>query len=431
MKTLKHAIGLLVCMLIITGCENQPTAITDKSDYNNYLELVANEALQQAETDLQFWEKKLEKEPSQYPYVAKIAASHSRLFKITGKVSHLKAAEKNLLAVNERTKYNHVGYLRALSRNYISQHRFRDAKALLEKAKSNGENIEATYKMLFDVELELGDVVLAKTYLERIKNLSDFDYLIRLSKWSDHQGNLDAAIKYMEQATTIAENSNINSSKEWAYTNLADFYGHAGNIEQSYNYYLKALAINPNDAYAKKGIAWIVYSYEKNPNEATRILNSITDKYQVPDLYLLKAEIAEFMKNEQAKETHINRYLELVSNESYGDMYNVYNVELFLDTENKQDDALLLAKKEIQNRPTAQSYDLLAWSYYKKGNVKKALSIMEEFVIGNTFEPLVMYHLASIYKANGLTEKANKLKPELLASSYELGPVLAQKISHI
>ncbi|WP_423779059.1 tetratricopeptide repeat protein, partial [Bizionia echini] len=206
MKTLKHAIGLLVCMLIITGCENQPTAITDKSDYNNYLELVANEALQQAETDLQFWEKKLEKEPSQYPYVAKIAASHSRLFKITGKVSHLKAAEKNLLAVNERTKYNHVGYLRALSRNYISQHRFRDAKALLEKAKSNGENIEATYKMLFDVELELGDVVLAKTYLERIKNLSDFDYLIRLSKWSDHQGNLDAAIKYMEQATTIAEN---------------------------------------------------------------------------------------------------------------------------------------------------------------------------------------------------------------------------------
>lgn len=431
MKTLKHAIGLLVCMLIITGCENQPTAITDKSDYNNYLELVANEALQQAETDLQFWEKKLEKEPSQYPYVAKIAASHSRLFKITGKVSHLKAAEKNLLAVNERTKYNHVGYLRALSRNYISQHRFRDAKALLEKAKSNGENIEATYKMLFDVELELGDVVLAKTYLERIKNLSDFDYLIRLSKWSDHQGNLDAAIKYMEQATTIAENSNINSSKEWAYTNLADFYGHAGNIEQSYNYYLKALAINPNDAYAKKGIAWIVYSYEKNPNEATRILNSITDNYQVPDLYLLKAEIAEFMKNEQAKEAHINRYLELVSNESYGDMYNVYNVELFLDTENKQDDALLLAKKEIQNRPTAQSYDLLAWSYYKKGNVKKALSIMEEFVIGNTFEPLVIYHLASIYKANGLTEKANKLKPELEASSYELGPVLAQKISHI
>ncbi|UPS91528.1 tetratricopeptide repeat protein [Bizionia sp. M204] len=431
MKTLKQYIGLFVCMLIVTSCDNQPKAITEKTDYYSYLELVENDALQKAQKDLLFWEKKLEKEPSQYPYVAKIAASHSRLFTITGKVEHLILAEKNLKAVNEHTNYNNVGYLRSLSRNYISQHRFREAKTMLEKAKTNGENIVATYKMLFDVELELGNVAAAKTYLERIKDFSDFDYLIRLSKWSDHQGDLDSAIKYMEQATAMAESANINSSKEWAYTNLADFYGHAGKIKDSYNYYLKALAINPNDAYAKKGIAWIVYSYERNPEEATRILNTLTQNYQVPDLYLLKAEIADFMKNKQAKEGNIDMYLALVSNDSYGDMYNAYNIELFVDSEDQHEAALQLAKKEIQNRPTAMSYDLLAWSYYKNGNVKKALSIMEEFVIGNTFEPLAIYHLALIYKANGLTEKAQKLKPELESSSYELGPILSQEISRI
>ncbi len=64
-------------------------------------------------------------------------------------------------------------------------------------------------------------------------------------------------------------------------------------------------------------------------------------------------------------------------------------------------------------------------------NVKKTLSIMKEFVVGNTFEPLSMYYLAVIYKANGLYEEANKLKPELESSSYELGPIVTQKILKI
>ena len=45
-----------------------------------------------------------------------------------------------------------------------------------------------------------------------------------------------------------------------------------------------------------------MYSHERNPEEAMRILNSITANYQVPDLYLLKAEIAEFLDKE-AQET--------------------------------------------------------------------------------------------------------------------------------
>ena len=48
------------------------------------------------------------------------------------------------------------------------------------------------------------------------------------------------------------------------------------------------------DAYAKKGIAWIVYSYEKNPDEALRILNSVTNTFFAPDYYLLKADIFEY-----------------------------------------------------------------------------------------------------------------------------------------
>ena len=90
-----------------------------------------------------------------------------------------------------------------------------------------------------------------------------------------------------------AEEANDKALKIWSYTNLADFYGHNGQIEESYNLYLKSLALDNNNAYAKKGIAWIVFSHDKNPKEALRILDIISDEHFSPDYFLLKAEIAE------------------------------------------------------------------------------------------------------------------------------------------
>ena len=430
MKTINQ-ITFILLLLVIVSCNNTPKQLTSISDYNTYLEISENEMLQLATEDLKFWEKKLEKEPNQFPYLAKAAASQSLIFSKTGNINALIEAEKNLIEVNEITGYDKPGYLRSLARNYISQHRFKEALELLNKAESNGENLKSTEKMLFDVHLELGNFEQAKVYLEKIRKDGNFDYLIRLSKWSDHRGDLDAAIKYMEQAKTIAEASNMPVTKQWVYTNLADYYGHGGNIKGSYNHYLKALELDPNDAYAKKGIAWIVYSYEKNPDEALRILNTVTKTYNAPDYHLLKAEIAEFNNDLQLKEEQLKLYNEAVSNTLYGDMYNKYNALLFVENPSDSAKALSIANIEIENRPTPQSYDLLAWTYHNQGDTKEALEVMEKHVVGKTFEPEAMLHLAHIYKANGKLNEAKKLKRELLESAFELGPITTQKVKEL
>ncbi|NNC69415.1 MAG: tetratricopeptide repeat protein, partial [Flavobacteriaceae bacterium] len=297
-----------------------------------------------------------------------------------------------------------------------------------QKAEQNGEKRMATQKMLFDVYLELGDDDLAEAYLNKFKNLSDFDYLIRLAKWSDHQGNLENAITYFEMAKRIAESAKNKNQLQWIYSNLGDVYGHANRISDSYDHYLKALELNPDDAYSLKGIAWIIYSHEKNPKEALRILDRVTEMNASPDYFLLKAEIAEFMNDSLAKEKNLNRYLQLVTNKNYGQMYNKHNILLATDEFDNATNALEKAQQEIKLRATPQSYDLLAWSYYVNGDVKKALTIVEEKVVNKTFEPEVQYHIAEIYKANGLGKDAKKLKRELLESAYELGPLLIEKI---
>lgn len=428
--SIKSTYTVLVIAILTWSC-TQSSQITSKEDYNKYLVVTDNDLLAQTIEDNNFWEEKLEKQKNQFPYNAKIAAAQSQLFELTGTIEHLAEAETNLIEANARTNYNNASYLRSLARNYISQHKFKEALELLVKAEVNGEDLEATQKMLFDVHLELGNNVSAKTYLNMFIDYNDFDFLIRYAKWKDHEGDLAAAITYMEKAMALAEYSKNDFLKQWSYTNIADFYGHDGQIEKSYNYYLKALAINPQDAYAKKGIAWIVYSYERQPEEALRILNSITNYYNAPDYYLLKAEIAEYMNNNEAKESHLMHYNLALENEHYGAMYNKYNVLLFSEDPQAINKAHEIALEEIENRPTAQSYDLLAWTLYKKGDYQAALDIVETRVADKTYEPEVLFHLAKIYKANGLDKKAAVLQKELLGSAYELGPLMERDIKKI
>ncbi len=427
----KYIYTILTIAVLAMSCNSRDSQITNIENYNSYLEIAENMQLKQTMEDNKFWEEKLEKDTNQFPYNAKIAASQLQMFELTGTIEHLIEAERHLVKANAKTNYNNASYLRSLARNYISQHRFKEALELLEKAVTNGEKLEATQKMLFDVHLELGNVKEAKQYLNSFLDYNDFDYLIRLAKWKDHEGDLASAITYMEKAMELAEYSKNDFLMQWAYTNIADFYGHDGQIKKSYNYFLKALALNPQDAYAKKGIAWIVYSYERNPEEALRILNTITEYYNAPDYYLLKAEIAEFMNDDVTKENNIKDFAMATENKNYGTMYNKYNVLLFAESPQDINKAYDIALEEVKSRPTAQSYDLLAWTLYKQGDYKTALKMAEMYVANKTYEPEALYHLAKIYKANNLNEKATELQKELLESAFELGPLMEQEIKQL
>ena len=427
MKTLY---SLLAIVLLFSCNTKTKTTVTNISDYTEFLTAESN-SYKKAKKEEQFWLKKLKNEPNQYPYLSKLAAAESQLFEATGRIEYLIKAEAHLVALNKKTNYKTSSHLRSLARNYISQHRFKDALLLLEQAETLAEDIKSTQKMLFDVHLELGNDTQAKQYLEDVTDYNSFDFLIRTAKWNDHIGNLSAAITYMEKALVKAESSKNKTLMQWSYTNIADFYGHDGQIEKSYNYYLKALTLNPNDAYAKKGIAWIIYSYERNPEEALSILNTITKTYNAPDYYLLKAELANYLNDETAKEEYLKQYNTAVQNKHYGTMYNAYNAKLFAETTTEQTKAITIAKQEIKNRPTAQSYDLLAWAYYNNGNTKDALNIVEQHVEGKTFEPEVIYHIAEIYKANNKPEAVKRLKEELTEATYELGPVMETKIQQL
>jgi tetratricopeptide (TPR) repeat protein len=428
---IKPILLLLISFVVLSCTSKSEKQITNKEDYQSYLIEKENESLKKVKNEIDFWQKKYDAAPNQYTYLITLASLYSQKFEITGNIEDLYLAEKLLVDCNQRVKGEKAGIHRAIAKNYISQHRFKEALEHLNKAFALGENKLATEKMLFDVQMELGNYEEAKAKLTTILDFKDFDYLIRAAKWNDHIGDLDAAIQLMEVAKTKAESSKNVGLKVWIYSNIADFYGHAGRIQDAYNYYLKTLEMDANNMYALKGIAWIVFSHERNPQDALQIVDYIATQHSVPDLFLLKADIYEFSGNLAEKRNAINEYYASLEKNNYGDMYNKYNALLYAEIPGETNKSIVIAKKEIENRPTPESYDLLAWAYYNNGDFDKALEIIEKYTIGKSHEPLIVFHNETILKANNKLTKENSNKNDLVVSIYELGPNLETSIKKL
>ncbi|WP_010518895.1 tetratricopeptide repeat protein [Croceivirga radicis] len=424
----QHILIFSLTAIFLCSCTKEKTFKSNVEDYNVYLETNApNTASKYFDT----WNNKITKDSTELMSFGIVAGEYERNFGKTGNITYLKKAEKALTKAFEIANIGKENYARGLARNYISQHRFREALKMAEIADSIGGGKEETQALLFDVHLELGNYQTAASYLDSLKNMSSFGYLIRAAKWNDYKGDLDTTIKLMEQAMARAESSNNISLRLWSYTNIADYYGHAGRIEDSYRYYLKALKLDPKNAYAKKGLAWIVFSHEKNGVEALRILDAVTQNYVAPDYYLLKAEIYDFLGDEDKKAQNLDAYFNLAKNPYYGQMYAAYNVEFLLEHTKDYQKAMQLAFKEIESRPTPETYNLLAKTYLKMGEYKKALAVVEDKLVAKSYEPTILWTTAEVYKANNEFDKVQALKRELETAFYELGPNAIEPIKNL
>jgi predicted Zn-dependent protease len=205
-------------------------------------------------------------------------------------------------------------------------------------------------------------------------------------------------------------------------------YGHAGKIKEAYRAYLDVLKSDPANLYCLKGIAWIAYAHDNNPAEAKRIIEYILTQSNMPDLYLLLAEIAEMQGQPQKQMYYFSRFLTEVSHPAYGDMYNKYLIQLYAEGLNQPEKAMPLAIKEMNNRFTPETCSQLAWVYYLTGDYPKAFEMANAYVYKHSFEPELMLQTAFIFAENGKKKEAKTLLRQCLESAFELGPLVTGQV---
>ncbi|HEX6847024.1 MAG TPA: hypothetical protein VF144_08595 [Chitinophagaceae bacterium] len=385
-------------------------------------------SLQRIATDMNFWMQRLKKNPEDAVAKASLAGLYSARFKIAGDINDIHVSDSLYLIANQLFKTNSSLIYRSLATNCITQHKFLQAQQYLDTALSMGDDRYLTYLLRCDVAMELGNLYLAEQALKHIVDKNDFDYLIREVRLLDHKGDINGAIKKMETATQKAVESEKDVLILWAKTNLADMYGHANRYQESYQCYLDVLENDPEYLYALKGIAWLAFSHDKNTTEAKRILNYLRALHPLPDYDLMLAQVAAYENDAVAERDLQDRFLRTVADRRYADMYNKYVFDLMTGSHKDLAKALEIAQREVDNRPTPQSYDLLAWAYYKSGRKEEAYKIAKRFVENKNHEPDGLYHLGVIWADAGEIKKAKYFISEAANAAFELGPQLYKEV---
>lgn len=418
-------------LLVITSCKKEsgsnenptPKIVTAAADYNSYLDTNDSLFIAKLKREIDSLEAIIEVNPTGVLDLGRLSAKLNLMYDLKGDVSNLnrsvkmqKAVVANMYINPDNSKYN-------LAQSYIKQHKFKKADSLMSTF-ATGSLSKESHMLYFDIAMELGDYKRAEKMLNALSNNSNYNYLIRAAKWNDYKGDLKATIRLMEEAKTLADQSGNPSIQLWSNSNIADYYGHDGQIEKSYEHYLKTLELDPMNTYALKGIAWIVYSHERNPEEALRILNKIKERHPLPDYDLAIAEVLEYQGFSNEIESLRMSFLNEVEKKAYGAMYNTYKIEQLLSgNELEKMIALEIARFEIKNRSTPETQSLLSYALLKNGKLQEALVNQQQHVIGKTYEPVAQLHSLEILIANGKREEALKYSNDLSGAAYELGPV--------
>jgi hypothetical protein len=422
-------ISLLFLTVVIFSC-SQKQKVTAEKDYAQYLEegnFRRQEMLLKKETA--FWADRLKKDTASYVNLMELGRCFLAEFKLNADIGKLLAGDSLIQAASARINHSESDILFALSQNSITRHQFKEAAFFNQDAAMAGGSSYTICLLGFDINMELGNYDIALKQLEKLKDKQSFDYLIRRAKWEDHAGNLEKAILLMEEAAHKTKNSRVAAT--WIQSNLGDMYGHAGQIEKSYQSYLAVLKKEPANFHCLQGIAWIVFSHDGDAAAAEKILSFILRYYPEPGLYLQLAEIAASKGRSSEQKLYEKKFLDTVNNGRYGNMYNQYLIDLLSCQKETSAAALQLAEKELKNRFTPETADRYALALLSCGELQKAYEFSKAYVYRRCFEPEVQLHTAQIFAAAGHHQEARELLKSCRESAFELGPVKMKMVKEL
>jgi tetratricopeptide (TPR) repeat protein len=318
----------------------------------------------------------------------------------------------------------------------MAEHQFDEAYTWAQKGLAVGSGDPSPWAIAGDALADMGDYQNAAEAYSRLKLVHgsederqaiSYQRDSRMSYLRLVAGDSQGAIQLMQGAIQTATNMHMPAENiAWSNYQLGEEYLQAGDTARAEQAYLAAFDLYPGYYRALAGLAK-VRTAQGNYHEAAALYGKAIAAVPYPEYAAALGDVYRAL----GKSDKAQKEFELVEFIGHLSQINqqIHNRELALfyaDHDIKLDQAILLARRELEVRHDVYTWDVLAWALFKHGEAKEADAAISHALSQGTRDAQLFFHAGMIYADLGDSARAQEFLHRALVTNPHFHPIYAE-----
>ena len=365
-----------------------------------------------------WFETKLAADPTNPLLAAHLTSRYMGRFGLSADLGDVERAERLARALVPLSRDQARAWTR-LSAVLLARHAFADALAAARRAVAADSADADAWGALYDAGFASGSYAEAEHALARLD--PGVARRVREAFWLNARGEADrAAARLREACRTIAGWNGRETTAAWCLTEMGHVELARKGPSAAATLYATALVVFPGYRPAVEGLADLAHA-RSDWSEAERLYRRIAVDAH-PDLYLRLAETRRMQGDPAGGAAWERKFLRVATAPGAEPLY-AHPLALFhAQRAETQGRALAVARRDVRRRPTVESWDVLAWVRFRRGELGKALAASDRALAWGAPSPTMQYHRARILASLGRSLEAAPLLERALEEPALLDP---------
>jgi tetratricopeptide (TPR) repeat protein len=318
----------------------------------------------------------------------------------------------------------------------MAEHQFKEAYNWSQKALAVGSGDPSPWAIAGDARADMGDYQDAAEAYSRLKlvygsedeqQAISYQHDSRMSYLRLVTGDAQGAIQLMQGAVQTATDMHMPAENiAWSNYQLGEEYFQAGDTKGAEQAYVASLQVYPGYYRSLAGLAK-VRSAQGNYREATALYDKAIAAVPYPEYAAALGDVYRALgeSDKAQKEFDLVEFIGHLS-EINQQIHNRDLALFYADHGRKLDQAVVLARRELEVRHDIYTWDVLAWTLFKHGESKEAAEAMSHALSQGTKDALMFFHAGMIYADLGDFPRALEFLHQALTINPRFHPIYAE-----